>query len=180
MQSQEEVVKLLVTRNDFSEGKIKGAVDWFFQRLGMPVQYFANHSNEDISQHIQSLMVRSLESPSPLLPSFRIAFVLCWRIVCIYEIGAVCELRTRLERCAALCMTISVPTLAARLCLASNTFLQRQSLSFLTASAGRQGARRELKPPVRHQPPPGEGGEQGAPIIPRCPVFQLSQSSSQK
>lgn len=68
MQTQDEVVKLLLGKNDFSEGKIKHAVDWFFQSLGMPVQYFANHSSEDISQHIQSLMAAKVLAESSSHP----------------------------------------------------------------------------------------------------------------
>ena len=57
MDAQNEVVSLLLSKKIFDEQSIRAAVDWFFNHLGMPVQYFANLSNADISSHIQSLMV---------------------------------------------------------------------------------------------------------------------------
>lgn len=64
MQTQEEVSKLLAAKADFSEAKIKESVSWFFNHLGMPEQYFANHSSEDVSQHIQSLMAAKVLAES--------------------------------------------------------------------------------------------------------------------
>ena len=56
-EQRKTVVDTLLKNGHFDAANINGMVDWFYNVLGLPVQYFANTLPSDIANHIQSLQV---------------------------------------------------------------------------------------------------------------------------